>query len=750
MPLRFRLHDDDKVDLTLDTEVMVNAADLQAFAPDGGLRPRLKEYNAKLKQEIERYRAVIGQVYFDMVQSGAILDNASFREAVKERLQEDETNVPSASSLVGRFRLYLEEEHEQGRISDKMLRESMGLSRKLERYLIVRNRVGLKPAEFSTEMVTDFEKFCVDEYLYAANPKYAALYPRNYGESRAWPKRRLKEEPFQKLLNRFYTFWNDMVLFGEIEKSPYEGYVPWMEEKKEKWYSEIIGEPFSLNMDEFRKVIATPVPERLASTRYAFILQVCIGCRWEDLAKLKMSDVGISKDGIPYIYYKRRYVVKKGEAESVFEIEVPLVRIAFDIVMRTRFRFRNCSRLDPYNRRIQELLRFCGITREVCLLNHRTEQCERVRICDAFTQGHCHYTHMDILHDAEQLRGIRGQNYTGARAMVKMKKIPVDERFANLNYAFAQAPYRVDENLNIIEGVPFREQDPMVYQEQPDKLGGRTNPYLISELLPMPEGEGKPQDRVSVRYGLALFSARKVVVCGSQFGEFMDSLEEEHRQCIQYGIMLLKMLSDFKVTFVRDCKDTIYELRSALRGYAYSTYFYLNGDTIVLLHGCLDEKHRRHKASGSGNMPVVRALRWMHVTGEMPGEDYDGVLDGIFGARGTTKREVWEMRACASYVSQALRQARIDAGMLQEELFSKWGLKDDCGALAHAENGNRVLPYKYLCRHLEGLGLKAVLVRPGLIDWNPISHTKTLEQMRLEIGETVYRWHRKEPAQEEE
>ena len=107
------------------------------------------------------------------------------------------------------------------------------------------------------------------------------------------------------------------------------------------------------------------------------------------------------------------------------------------------------------------------------------------------------------------------------------------------------------------------------------------------------------------------------------------------------------------------------------------------------------------------------------------------------------------MRACCAYVSQALRQARIDSGMLQEELFSKWGLKDDCGALAHAENGNRVLPYKYLNRHLVGLGLKAVIVRPGLIDWNPISRTHSLEDMRTSIGETVYRWHRKEPAQEE-
>ena len=67
-------------------------------------------------------------------------------------------------------------------------------------------------------------------------------------------------------------------------------------------------------------------------------------------------------------------------------------------------------------------------------------------------------------------------------------------------------------------------------------------------------------------------------------------------------------------------------------------------------------------------------------------------------------------------------------------------------ALAHAENGTRVLPFKYLFRHLDGLGLKAVVVRPGLIDWNPISRTHTLEQMLTEIGEPVYRWHPKEPV----
>ena len=47
---------------------------------------------------------------------------------------------------------------------------------------------------------------------------------------------------------------------------------------------------------------------------------------------------------------------------------------------------------------------------------------------------------------------------------------------------------------------------------------------------------------------------------------------------------------------MRDWEETVYELRCAIRGYVYSVYLYLNGETIVLLRGCLDEKHRRHKA----------------------------------------------------------------------------------------------------------------------------------------------------------
>ena len=748
-PLRFRLRDGKDVDLALESGKMVSAKDLMTFAQDGSVQKGVSVYNVALKRDIDRYMSVMSEVYLAMIQEGEAIDDESFQKAVEVRLAEQESGTPAVPSLVDRYRKYLKEEHELGRFSDKMFRESYTISRKLERYLVIRERAGLKPSDFTPEMVVDFEKFCIDEYLYAANPKYADLYPRSYEECRYWPKHKLKEEPLRKMLLHFQAFWNDLVLFGEIERSPYEGYVPWMEEKPQKWYSEMMGEPMTLTMDEFQQVIATPVPERMANVRNAFILQTCIGCRGEDFFKLKMKNVAVSKRGIPYIRYSHSAVRKKEKNEYEYDIEVPLVRVAFDIVMRTRFDFHFGRRPDPYNKKIQEFLRFCGITREVCVYNNRTHQAERVPLCDAFTQLHIHPMHLDIVRESECLRGMRGIGFTGARVMEKRKKENIEDQFWNLNWAFGQKSFRVDENLNIIEGVPFAERDTMIFQEQPDKLpGGRTNPYVLSSMEPMPAGDAKQQERVTIRNGCALLQPRKVVVCGNQFVEFMESLEDEHRRWIQYGIMLLKILSDFQVTFLRDCWDTIYELQSAPRGFLYSVYFYLNGDKVVLVHGCLTEKHRRHKASGNGKMPVVRELRWKHVTGGISDENYDMVLDEVFGERGTTKREVWEMRACCAYVSQALRQARIDSGMLQEELFSKWGLKDDSGALAHGENGNRVLPYKYLNRHLEGLGLKAAIVRPGLIDWNTISRTRTLEDMRTSIGETVYRWHRKEPDEQ--
>ena len=748
--LRFRLRDGKDVDLVLDSGVKVKAQELVAFDQSGAVRPGEK-VDESVKKTIDKYMAIMSDVYLAMRQNGDEINEDSFQRVVVEyvRMEDGAAAEATERTLVGRFRRYLEEEHASGRFSDHMYTESMTLSRKLERYLVVREHAGILPKDFTPEQVVDFEKFCIDEYLYAANPKYAALYPRGFDECRLWPKQKLQEEPLRKVLLHFQMFWKDLVSFGEIKASPYDNYVPWMKEKKRKQYFETMVDPLTLTMDEFQQVISTPVPESLADTRNAFILQVCIGLSAKEFKKLSMNNVTVSKEGIPYIYFNHSGKSWKDGRDIQYGVEVPLVRIAYDIIMRTRFQFFFGRYNEAYNLKIQKFLRLCGITREVWVYNARIGDSELLPLCDVISQGNVHRTHMDLIHESEALRGMRGVWFTSVRTLARMKKIPIEDHFWNLNWAMGQKPYKVDENLNIIEGAPFVMEDPLIYEEQPNKLpGGRTNPYVISELIPVPAGE-KDVERVELQYGVKLLQERKVVAL-KPVVEFLAEVSQEHRQKVQYGVMLLKKLSDFKVTFVEACKDTIYIMTTALGWITYTTYFYLNGESIVLLKVFKEGQGRRTKASVTEKMPVVRELRWKHVINEISGVDYDAVLDGEFGPSGTTKREVYEMRACRTYVSIAIKQARLKSGMSVEEYEVKMGLKTGRTNLSNVERRSRVLPLDYLAKIMAGFGMRAVIVRPGQVNWNPISRTHTMEQMLEEIGEPVYRWKRRETAHEEE
>ena len=714
--LRLKLKDGQKVSLLYSTGVSVRMEELASFALTGELLPDETEYNVMLKNTIDLCKSAMSEVYLSWLsKKKKKIEQVAFQEAVYLLLHPEEAPEPSVQeqSLVKRFRQYLEEEHNGGIVSDRVYRDSVSLANKLERYFIIRACPGLPVKSFTPEMLVDFEKFCINEYLYAADPKYADVYPRDYEKGRSWPKRKLKEAPLKKLLNHFRMFWRDMVSFGEVEVSPYEDYVPWMEEVPKKRYSELIGSPISLNYVEFQKVLSTPVPESLAQTRNAFILQCCLGCRCEDFGQLSMENVGVSKEGIPYIYYTHTAIRKKEKKEFKYEIRVPLVRVAYDIVMRTRFDFFLGSYYTPYNRLMQVLLRHCGITREVDLLNTRTGSVETVPLCDAMTQMQVYRTHLDLLRESEKVKAIRSGWFSGATALERLGKQPIEKYFKDLNAALGQPSYRVDENLNIIEGTPFVKRDVLVYREIPEKTqSGATNPYIITQLLPVAEGEGDSEERIEVQYGRSLARERSVAVLGSQFLEFIESLEDGHREWIQYGLLLLKRMADLDVLFIKRHEKSLFELKTALRGYAYSTYFYINGDSVIVLHGCLDEKHRRHKASGNVSMKQLQQIRWEHVIGNSSASEYDSVLDAAFGPAGSTERQnAWAM-ACCSYVSQVLREARITAGLSHEEVCTRMGLATSIGQLTRAENGYRVLPFKYVRRILGALGLKAVVTRP--------------------------------------
>lgn len=613
----------------------------------------------------------------------------------------------SGLTLTERFRRYLEEERSAGRFSEKMYRESMTLSRKLERFLAVRGCPGIGPADFTPEHLADFESFCIDEYLYAADPRYAALYPRTYPASCRYPRRPLRESSQRKLLNHFRTFWRDLVSFGEIPASPC-GAVP-EEETRHGRCTELLGDPVSLTREEFRQLLAAPVPERLADVRNRFLLQVCLGLGSRDFRRLGLQDLAVSPDGIPY------FCCKAG-------LRIPLVRTAFDILLRTRLRFPFTGDA-AFNRGLRQYLRDAGLLREVCVYDSRTGRSVSRPLCDVYSAENIHRTHMDLQREAAAQRGLRGARYSGTQALRRMQQPSLADEQRRLSEVFGQPLFRTDDNLNIREGAPFLARDPLIYAEQPEKLpGGRTNPYVIARLFP---GDGQ----LALCYGPALSCERKLLVCGSRFPDFLAGLPDGHRRSILYGLLLLKILPDIGLPFLEDCGRSLFCLRTLLRGAGYATFFYRNGDSLVLLD-----------VASVKNLPPVEAmqrLRWQHVTGEASSADYDPVLDACFGPAGTPRREWAATQACSAYVGQTLREARKAAGLRQEALLAQWGLKTDCGNLADAENGARVLPFKYLGRYLAALGLSASLVRPALDGWNAFSRSHTLAQLRRAAGENA-------------
>ncbi len=729
VPLKFRLKDGKDVDLLVNSGLMVEAHELMNFRLDGSRRSGASD-NPVLKGEIDRYMNAIGLVYAEMSQESRSIDADTFQRMVDFKLGKVQHDKDGKLSLLKEFRAFVEGEWESGAISRTKYRDAITLSNKLERYLKVREFEGILPLEFSPEMVVDFEKFCVDEYLYAVNPKYSYLYPRDYEGSRLWPKHKLSETSLKNMLYVFRRFWDTMVLSGELKFSPYHNYQPWMQEVKNKSYREIMGDPLSLTIDEFTHVMTTPLPVSLGYLRNAFVLHCCLGCSCELFKSLAIKDLRVTSGGIPYIQH--RYVGPGSPEKKDFIM--PLVRVAFDIVLRSNLEF-NLGSNAVYIRRIRGLLRILGITREVSVYNERIHMTEVYPICDVFSLPNIKGTHLDIigkcLYESEM-----GREWTvNDRLLLKRLKSNIVGRFNRLSKAFKQSNFRVNPNLSIAEGTPFVEFDELIYTEQPDKLlGGRTNPYVISRLIPFSTVEGNLSDRIEVRYGPSLQRARKILVYGTQVQAFLDLLEENHRLWIQYGYLLLKILSDFNVMFINDIKDGLFELKTSFKSCMYSTYFYMNEGSVVLLHCCSFNKGRGLK-SASNHMASACVMRNKYLAREGVAEDYDIVLDSIFGGTGSAKREIMEMRACSSYTSQVLRNARVAAGLQRSDILVKLGFKEGSSNLVKAETGVRVLPYKYLEHLLEALGLKAIIIRPGLDGWNTISRKRCLEDMLIEIGE---------------
>lgn len=83
----------------------------------------------------------------------------------------------------------------------------------------------------------------------------------------------------------------------------------------------------------------------IAASKDVFVVQCCFGCRIGDFRRFTFDNISI-EEGIPYIHYLPQKTHKDGLIRT--EIKTPIIRIAYDIIMKYKGRLPSNALLPYY------------------------------------------------------------------------------------------------------------------------------------------------------------------------------------------------------------------------------------------------------------------------------------------------------------------------------------------------------------------------------------------------------------------
>lgn len=422
---------------------------LAVFTPEGTLRPRVTVYNPKLKNEIEEYFAAINAAYNHMKITGMDMRSEVLQVEVDKILNPDTPEAilhPNGDeNLIQRFKRYIEEAYRDGVIGEHRHMHYDAMCRRMERFLHIKGHSNMMPEQFDVKMLMDYRAFVADEYLYVE--QYPKLYVKD-GRKR-YPTHRISNNSVVHEMKGLRAFFNELENTDEIFKSPFrkishERFKIMMRMKND--------EPFFLRKAEFKHVLETEVPPELQMCKDMFVLNCCIGARIGDFMKFSMDRIAVSPEGIPFIHYIPHKTMKA--MENVVEIKTPLVRVAYDIVMRTKFAFNEQEAnytVAVYNRELRKLLKLCGIDRPVAKFNETKGDNEYFPLYEVASSRLARKTHVDIMNKVQVNAYVAGLHAEGSDAVYRYTNLELADRFALMNVAFGQKAFHVNPDLTLVK-----------------------------------------------------------------------------------------------------------------------------------------------------------------------------------------------------------------------------------------------------------------------------------------------------------
>lgn len=445
--LRFRLRDGREVDLYHKSEIEADLSDLCKFEADGTPKKRAN-FNRNLHKSIIERIGILQAVYDSAVKEGRNLTNESFELDIDKNLHpeayKEEEADPTARLLLKRFDKYIND----GLFSDARKAAYWVTYRILERFLTISKREAITFDEVDADFIMNFREFIINEWEFAKKKKYAHLYKNVTKQN--FPDAPRVQNTVATKLKHFQAFMRMLEDTDEIVKSPYRKLG---RENRLAALREQYADPINLTSEEVRKIINTEVEESLQATKDAFLLQSALGCRISDFKAMGMDNVAVSKEGIAFIHYLPQKTMHTNNKRE--EVKTPLLRFAFDIIKRTGFNFpilKYVSGKSGFNKKIKDLLRVCGINREVAVYNDEKKAMEYLPLHTQGCTKLCRKSFVDITTKVQVNRYAAGLHKVGSDAVNHYSRLQLPDLFTLMNEAFGEKSYKVNKNLDIVEG----------------------------------------------------------------------------------------------------------------------------------------------------------------------------------------------------------------------------------------------------------------------------------------------------------
>lgn len=447
--VRLRLIDGRDVTLYHKTGIRAKIKDLEKFTPEGTLKPKVTVYNKQLKAELNTHFTAMSKAYALMKAKGMDMTSDVLEKEIDKILNPVvEVRSSSAETLCERFVRFADESRRDGIIGVERYKMIIGQADKLKRFLTIKGLSKISVTEFDTNLLLEYRQFVFDEYLYVE--KYPKLYKvEKKRGARRNPDHRASINTVVYNMKNLQALFNELEKTDEIMKSPFRRLTT---EKKRAVMHTMYDSPVFLRQEEFQKVIDTEVPDKLQGIKDAFILNCCFGCRIGDFSRLSMEKVSVSPEGIPYIHYIPSKT--SGTQETNKEIVTPLIRLAYDIIQRTRFDFGfkiTTAGTSFYNKKVRDLIKACGIDRKVSIYDQEKHDNVYVPLYEEASSKLARKTHVDMMSKVQVNLYAAGLHREGSSAVNRYTNMELKDHFALMNVAFGQKAYKVDADLNIIE-----------------------------------------------------------------------------------------------------------------------------------------------------------------------------------------------------------------------------------------------------------------------------------------------------------